>query len=274
MQMIRKLASDFTGLWRICGPAVALRWLLQVSIHVPTILRSRSLMVADNKMGHGPFTVQLRRYGARFRIQGPNAFSGIREMYVRDQYLSDGWLAIPPDALVVDLGANMGNFTNLALATHPTVHVVSVEPSAALNAAFENSLSLNPDHRQRAKLIRAFIGTPTKKIIDVIATEPAYSGAPWISEDELLGQLKGRPVDFLKCDIEGGEFGILTDSSKLLQRTRQIACELHSFAGDVQSIVNTLTRLGFTLRTTVLEHDGSCVVVGKRPATYSTPSTT
>ncbi len=264
MQTLRKLGADFTGLFRICGPVVAFRWLIAVVVNAPKILKSRNLAIADRSLGDGPFTVHLRRYGARFRIQGPNAFSGIREMYVRDQYLGQGWLSIPSAATVVDLGANMGNFTNFALATDPNVHVIAVEPSSALNTAFDNSLSLNRGHRERAKLIRAFLGTRTNKITNVIATEPAYFDVSWITEDELLAHLSAGSIDFLKCDIEGGEFGILTKNSKLLQRTSQIACEVHSFGGDVSTVVNTLHELGFTTHTTVEEADGSIVLLGKK----------
>lgn len=58
---------------------------------------------------------------------------------------------------MVDLGANIGVFTLLALAHGPNVKVVSVEPGASLSAAFSAQLALN-GWQDRAVLERAFLG--------------------------------------------------------------------------------------------------------------------
>ena len=76
-------------------------------------------------MGPGPYDVRLG--AARARLFGEQVISGIREIWVRDVYLNRGILSIAPDATVVDLGANAGNFTMLALAHGSGVRCVSVE---------------------------------------------------------------------------------------------------------------------------------------------------
>lgn len=112
MKKLVKLGSDFLGLVNICGLSVALRWIVHVLLCVPSILKKGDLQAADKAMGIGPFEVKLKKYNCTFKIMGTGAISGIREMYVRDTYLHDGWLTIKPNDTVLDLGANMGNFTN------------------------------------------------------------------------------------------------------------------------------------------------------------------
>src|SRR4051812_15958000 len=124
-RMIRIVFRDFIGLVRVCGIGVALRWLVMIALNFKKCARARNLQPADLAMGPGPFSARLGT--ARAKLFGEQAISGIREIWVRDVYLNHGRLSIPPDATVVDLGANMGNFTVLALGHGPGVRCVSVE---------------------------------------------------------------------------------------------------------------------------------------------------
>ena len=104
-----KLIGDYFGLIQVCGIYVASKWIIFVLFNLFAILNSRNLQSADRAMGSGPFEVTLKRYCRRFKVAGEGAFSGIREMYVRNVYLKNDWLTIKPYDTVVDLGANMGN---------------------------------------------------------------------------------------------------------------------------------------------------------------------
>ena len=70
---------------------------LKLYANLNSIAKRGDLQSADRAMGNGPFKIILRRYGCSFMISGPQAFSGIREMYVRDVYLRSGWLSIGPE---------------------------------------------------------------------------------------------------------------------------------------------------------------------------------
>ena len=94
--------------------------------------------------------------------------------------------------------------------------------------------------------------------------DPQYMGAEWISEDQLIEQAGLTRVDFLKCDIEGGEFGLLHPESKLLAMTKKIAIEVHSFAGDVEQFLNMLVTQGFTLKYVQRDPDGTVTALGSR----------
>lgn len=263
MKQIMKLPRDFAGLMRICGLSVALRWLIEIFRHAPEIARQKNLQVADIAMGPGPFKIKFKS-GSSFRIKGAGAVSGIREMYVRDVYLRDGWLAIGPGDVVVDLGANMGNFTNLALASDSSVRVVAVEPSKALNELFRASVGLNPGFSDRAMLIRGFVGGAHEKQKELLAGDQNYATAEWMTELELISRGRIDRIDFLKCDIEGGEFGLLGPDSKLLSITKALACEVHAFAGDVAGFIRGIEHCGFVIGPIQRDPDGSATFLAKR----------
>jgi FkbM family methyltransferase len=185
-------------------------------------------------------------------------------MYVRDSYLGGGLLRVQDGDTVVDLGANMGNFANLALSSGNTVRVVAVEPSLAMNTSFRRSVGLNSGYMPRVNLIRAFLVGIPQTVQCVIAQDVNYHGAPRMSEADLIKEGHLTKVDFLKCDIEGGEFQLLTADSKLLAMTQSIAIEVHAFAGDVHEFIERLRRCGFGIVAAKYDPDGTATVLGKR----------
>ncbi len=258
-----KLPRDFAGLVRICGVLVALRWLVKVFRHFCEIVRHKNLQAADIAMGPGPFKIKLKSV-SQFQIKGAGVVSGIREMYVRDVYSRGGWLAIEPGDIVVDLGANMGNFTNLALASDSSVRVVAVEPSKALNEMFRASVGLNPGFLDRTILIRGFVGRAQETQRKLIASDENYAAAEWVTEMELISRGRIQHIDFLKCDIEGGEFGLLGPDSRLLSITRSLACEVHAFAGDVAGFIRDVESCGFVIGPIQRDSGGSATFLAKR----------
>lgn len=264
MDKLRIVTEDFLGLWRVCGLTIALRWLMSIPVCIVAILHRRDLQPADRMVGPGPFQVSLSGYGLKFRVAGPGAISGIREMYIRDAYLKDSTLTIKDGDTVLDLGANMGNFTNLALAHGSNVKVVAVEPNSGSINTFMRSIDLNPGFRDRVKLIRAFVGTMGEKQERLRANGFDYNGAVWMSEDDLISAANLKSIDFLKCDIEGGEFDLLAEGSNLLAMTKVLAIEVHSFAGDVDSFLKSVEERGFTMLSKKYDPDGTCTALAKR----------
>lgn len=262
MGFLRKLFGDFFGLVRVLGLLLALKWAAMILLNAWGIFRARNLQLADLAMGEGPFLIRFSS-NVHFRICGFGAFSGIREMYVRDTYLRHGLLNIEDGNVVLDLGANMGNFTNLALAHGRSVRVISVEPGRDFNNTYKKSLALNAGFLDRVRLLRAFIGSMEEKQEKLLNT-PQYLGAEWICEDQLISQAGFERIDFLKCDIEGGEFGLLHPGSKILAMAQKIAIEVHSFAGDVEKFLIMLADEGFTLSYIQRDPDGTVTALGQR----------
>src|SRR2546423_5965385 len=158
-RMVRIILRDFIGLVRACGIGVALRWLLMIALNLKKCVRARNLQPADLAMGVGPFAARLGR--ARAKLFGAQAISGIREIWGRDVYLDHGRLSILPDATVVDLGANMVNFTVLALGHGPRVRCVSVEGDPRSVEKLRNNLAAN-GWQGRAEICTQFIGGTTE----------------------------------------------------------------------------------------------------------------
>lgn len=243
LRFLRVIFSDFAGLARVCGLGVALRWLAMIAINFPSCLRQRNLQPADRAMGPGPFTARLGT--ARARLFGDQAISGIREIWVRDVYLDRGRLTIPPDGVVVDLGANMGNFTMLALGHGAKVRCVSVEGDPRSVEKLQANLHAN-GWLDRAELCTQFIGGKTAAQEQLEREIGTAGGQPqFIPEDEFVRRYNLQRIDLLKCDIEGSEFGLLTRHSLLLRMAEQLAVEVHAWGGDMKAFCRMLEEVGF-----------------------------
>jgi FkbM family methyltransferase len=197
-------------------------------------------------------------------LSGDAVFSGLREIWARDVYLHGGFLSIGPSARVVDLGANVGNFTLLALGHGPGVRVVSVEANSLLcEQRLLPSVRAN-GWEQRVSIINAFVGGQTM-LQDKMLTEGECSGASKLTEDELIERAQLTSIDFLKCDIEGSEFELLTPQSRLLAMSKQVAIELHTWGGDINAFCDMLVGLGFRCRVTEGNAESS-IVLARREA--------
>lgn len=267
MNYLKTIVNDARGIAMRCGWLVALRWVWCIALTLPICIKSRNLQPADRRMGNGPFLVD--RHGARARLTGQQVFSGIREIWVRDVYLKDDFLSIRKGALVVDLGANLGNFTSLALAQHNDVHVVAVEPSLSLSSSLRASAS-NNGWANRVAVKRAFLGLSTKAQTGV-ANSPDYMDVPFVTEQAFLDEFDIRRIDFLKCDIEGSEFFMLDPSSRLLSITTNLAIEIHAWGGSVSRFLQHLRDIGFEIGSVVSDATGSCIALCRRSAARGSP---
>ena len=194
--------------------------------------------------------------------------SGIREIWVRNVYLQGGYLEIAPDAVVVDLGANVGTFTLLALAHGPGVTVVGAEPNLDLNERFRMQLAMN-GWTDRVDLDRCFIGGRDgvwRQLLD----HPDCSGAEFLDQETFIQKHGLETIDFLKCDIEGGEFQLFASESLLLRTARQVAIEVHDHAGDRHEFIKMLERSGFEVGQ-VIHHSDECIVQAKRRTPENSP---
>jgi len=202
VRSLRKISADIWGLSRIVGLSATTMWLAAMLKNLPEIYRSGNLQIADRALGSGPFQVTYSDE-VNFRVAGPGAFSGIREMYVRDTYLRGGRLEIDDGDIVVDLGANIGNFTNLALAHGPRVKVIAVEPSHALLRSMKASLALNDGFAERVSVVKAFLGHASRMEL-ALSKDPRYAGTSWMTEEELLEAATVIYFEGLGATAKGG----------------------------------------------------------------------
>lgn len=241
--MLRTILRDFVGLARVCGWGLAFRWLWKIAVNFKACVRARNLQPADRALGVGPF--RCRRGKSTAMAYGEGAISGVRELWVRSVYLAGDFLTISPDAKVVDLGANMGNFTLLALGHGPGVKVVAVEGCEEPLAKLRKSIAAN-GWENRVQICQKFIGGVTRAQEEF--PEVQQHTVDFISEQGFVDRYGVDQIDFLKCDIEGSEFDLLKPGSLLLGRARQLAIELHAWAGDMDGFVRMLEDQGFETR--------------------------
>jgi hypothetical protein len=64
--------------------------------------------------------------------------------------------------------------------------------------------------------------------------------------------------------IEGGEFGLLHRESALLGMTRELAVEVHAFAGNVHAFIHMLKEVRFTVRHIQRDPEGTATVLARR----------
>ena len=259
LAMARQLASDFNGLRRVCGNAFALRWLAAVARYFPSCVKTRNLQAADLAFGRGPVHAKLGN--AQAQLVGDGIVTGVREIWVRDCYLGDGFLSIPDGSTVVDLGANIGTFTMLALAHGKNVRVVAVEPNRQATQFLSEAARLN-GFEHRVQICHCFLGGRTHVQDELAATED-YAGSPFLTEDEFIEGYNLSKIDILKCDIEGSEFQLLTKESRLLAAARQVSIELHREFGDPQKFIEMLREMGFEVRIR-RESPHDCIVNARR----------
>jgi FkbM family methyltransferase len=156
--------------------------------------------------------------------------------------------------LIVDLGANRGEFFHAVCAWCKPGRYIAVEPNPVLADALRSEPNLEvvnaaitaadtPVHFQIDSNLEAsrIVGTPTANSVEVNG----------LSLGTLLDQFRFTRVDLLKVDIEGAELPMLAaGSADVLLRATQIAVEFHDFCGlcparEVEAAVRRVISLGF-----------------------------
>ncbi len=179
--------------------------------------------------------VELRlRNGLRYRIRPGTADLGVvNEASLLNPYLAPGYVTVGTDAVVVDVGANIGDFTMQAARLCPQGRVVAVEPLSAHVRQIRLHADLNGFGHVTS--VRAALGA-TDGVADIevtgLTSRPAAGGVaaervPQQTLASLLREAGLTHVDLLKLDCEGAEWDILPAARDLLPHIAQICMEYH-----------------------------------------------
>jgi FkbM family methyltransferase len=240
----RELLAELAAIARIGGIACLLEFVLRLARHAATVVGTRSLAVVDQAMGT---RVRAFRVGADvIRVQG--AFGGAREIYGRKVYSAVRGFDLRPGEVVVDLGANTGLFT--VLAARRCGRVVAVEAQSRFLEEIERNARLNAC-ADRVTLVFGLLGAGSGLFGDPANLRAASHYAldpPRLSMRDVLQRGAIDRIDFLKVDIEGSEFGLLSGDVSWLDCVRRIAMEVHCGFGDPHALARCLEARGFTVQ--------------------------
>jgi FkbM family methyltransferase len=198
------------------------------------------------------------RNGLRYLVRpGKTDLAIVNEAAMLNPYLSAGYIQVPEDAVVVDVGANIGDFAMQMAQACPRGRVIGVEPVSEhvrLNAVqkllngFEN-------------VSCAHVALGDHEGFVEIHADGGHSSAYWgegASEKVRLTTLaclmQEQGIDritLLKLDCEGAEWDILPAAEDVLPRIDQICMEFHCAHGwTAEKLAVWLRERGYNVRHT------------------------
>lgn len=210
----------------------------------PAILRTRKLTALDAAMsrnmtvrvGKTRMAMPLAEIDHVLAVHNDNpTFGNVREIYARNCYLEHLRLKSPLHA-VLDLGANRGMFSILALLALKAEIVVGVEPMEVYASVHRLLLEANGCDLGRGPRYKKFIASPSVERQD---------SSQNVSIETILREQKIDRFDLVKIDIEGHEKTIFSEPEWLAQ-VDNITMEVHpQFVDDLSLIPKALEQYGF-----------------------------
>jgi len=157
-------------------------------------------------------------------------------------HVSDSrYFSIPRDAVIFDIGANIGSMCLSFAKRAPTGIVYAFEPTAYAYTKLLRNLSLNPDIAARIHAIHAYVsnrsaeGLPITAYsswkVDALAVDvhPVHGGlsrpaevAPVVTIDEFCQDNAIERVDLIKTDTDGHELDVLQGARETLRDRRPV----------------------------------------------------
>ena len=233
---------------RLSGLAYYARSVPNVLINITP--RSKIVPLFLGRTPPQSLTIRLRGSGLQFRIRSALDVWVIKETcldrdYENSAVLQDNWT-------IIDIGAGLGDFTAYAAQRSPNGRVLAYEPFPESFALLQRNIALNQLRNVEAKPY-AIAGKPGPLALNIgmgeaVQHSTTQPGAKTIEVQAITLQqvfdAHGLDrCDFLKMDIEGGEYAILRDmDSSLLKRVQRIALEYHdnTAAGQHAELVRLL----------------------------------
>jgi FkbM family methyltransferase len=212
-----------------------------------------------------PMTIRLRGSGLQFRVRTAMDVWVIKETCLdrdydqplrRSQNLrkdEDNWT-------IIDIGAGLGDFTAYAAQRSPNGRVLAYEPFPESFALLQQNVALNNLCNVEAQPY-AIAAQPGSLALNIGMGEAVQHSTTQagvntievraITLQQIFAERGLERCDFLKMDIEGGEYAILRGmDAELLKRVRRIALEYHDNtpAGQHDELVRLLEGGGFQVQ--------------------------
>ncbi len=198
----------------------------------PIDMAMTGIVELRHPLGGRTVRIDLDAYRPGDDAEGTYAFGLVREIWLRNIYLSH--FELPATlSCVIDLGANRGIFSLQAAVV--AARVIAVEPLQAYALPLARNLALNG--LDNVVVVNALVGGQAL----------LQSGdLPVIPLAEIVAMAENLPIDLVKIDIEGSEFGL---DLACLRGARRLAMELHPQWGSARALVDQVRALDFDCRT-------------------------
>lgn len=241
---ITRFFSEYSALSHVLEGRDLLALARATVLQSPAILRTRKLSALDASMsrnmhvhfGDTRMAMPLADIDHLLAAHDDNpTFGNVREMYARDCYLEHLRLHTPLDA-VLDLGANRGMFSLLALLALGAKTVVGVEPVGVYESVYQLLLEANGCELSRAPRYTKFISCPS-----VEQQNPDQT----VSIETIMREQGIDRFNLVKMDIEGHEQAVFSEPA-WLAHVDNLTMELHpQFVDDLYPIPKALEQYGF-----------------------------
>lgn len=172
-------------------------------------------------------------------------------------FLANEYLIDHSVETLLDVGANIGAFSVFAARQLPKAQIVAVEPFPDTYARLAQTIERN-GLNSRVRCVQAAVTNRTGEVLfDAAVDSHSYARrivdassdrairVPALILGDLLERAGWSEVDYLKMDIEGGEYLALGDiPASMLRRAKAIGLEYHD-SSKFTALSQTLTLAGF-----------------------------
>jgi FkbM family methyltransferase len=144
---------------------------------------------------------------------------------------------------IIDVGANRGDWTRMALQMFPDARVIMIEPQVEMVAPLEALCR----EKSNVSVVKAGAGSEPGQLLQTIWEDLAGSSflppedvtlqkkgrqrlTPVVTIDSVLAEHSGFQPDFVKLDIQGFELKALAGATSIFGRTELLILEASLFA--------------------------------------------